>query len=79
MNFFDSLMSPLSKDHCMFFYYLGLLTLLLALFALGGFIMGLFKKRSGYAMGAYFMSFLSNILMYYTLRIYYSICIVTLR
>jgi hypothetical protein len=79
MNFFDSLMSPLSKDHCMFFYYLGLLSLLLALFALGGLLMGTFKKKSGYAMGAYFMSFLSNILMYYTLRIYYSICIVSLR
>ena len=79
MNFFDRLMSPLSKDYCMLFYYLGLLSLLLALFAVGGLIMGLFRKRSGYAMGAYAMSFLSNILMYYTLRIYYSICIVTLR
>jgi hypothetical protein len=79
MNFFDSLMSPLSKDHCMLFYYLGLLTLLFALFALVGLISGLFQKKSGYAMGAYFMSFLSNLLMYYTLRVYYSICIVSLR
>lgn len=79
MNFFDSLMSPLSKDHCAFFYYLGLLSLFLALFAAVGLIMGLFKKKSGYAMGGYVMSFLSNLLMYYTLRIYYSICIVSLR
>ena len=79
MNFFDRLMSPLSKDHCAFFYYLGLLSLFLSLFALVGFVMGLFRKKTGYAMGAYFMSFLSNLLMYYTLRIYYSICIVSLR
>jgi len=79
MDFFDNLMSPLSKAHCAFFYYIGLLNLFLAILALGGLIGGLFQKKSAYAMGAYFMSFLSNILMYYTLRIYYSICIVTLR
>ncbi len=76
---FDNLMSPLSKDHCMFFYYLGLLSLLFATFAVIGLVGGFFQKKSGYAMGAYFMSFLSYILMYYTSRIYYSICIVSLR
>jgi len=79
MGFFDGLMSPLSKDHCAFFYYLGLLSLFFSLIALVGLISGLFQKKSGYAMGAYFMSFLSNLLMYYTLRIYYSMCIVSLR
>ena len=33
MNFFDSLMAPLGKDYCALFYYLGLLSLFLALFA----------------------------------------------
>lgn len=79
MSFFDSLMAPLSKDHCAFFYYLGLLSLFLTLIAAVGLVTGLFQKKSGYAMGAYLMSFLSNLLMYYTLRIYYSICIVSLR
>ena len=79
MSFFDSLMAPLSKDHCMFFYFVGLINLLLAVLAIVGFVAGLLQKKSGYAMGAYLMSFFSNLLMYYTLRIYYSICIVSLR
>ena len=79
MNFFDSLMAPLGKDYCALFYYLGLLSLFLALFAVVGFVMGLFQKKSSYAMGAYFMSFISNILMYYFLRIYYSMCVASLR
>ena len=72
MNFFDRLMAPLGKDYCALFYYL-------ALFAVIGFVMGFFQKKSRYAMGAYFMSFISNILMYYFLRIYYSMCIASLR
>lgn len=79
MNFFDRLMSPLGKDYCAVFYYLGLISLFLALLAVIGFVMGIFQKKSGYAMGAYFMSFISNILMYYFLRIYYSMCIASLH
>ena len=79
MNFFDRLMAPLGKDYCALFYYLGLLSLFLALFAVVGFVMGFFQKKSGYAMGSYFMSFISNILMYYFLRIYYSMCVASLR
>ena len=79
MNFFDKLMAPLSKDYCALFYYLGLLSLFLALIAIIGLVMGFFQKKSGYAMGAYFMSFISNILMYYFLRIYYSMCVASLR
>ena len=52
MNFFDRLMAPLGKDYCALFYYLGLLSLFLALFAVVGFVMGFFQKKSSYAMGA---------------------------
>jgi hypothetical protein len=27
MNFFDDLMTPFGKEHCMFFYYLGYFSL----------------------------------------------------
>ena len=79
MNFLDNLMSPLSRDHCMLFYYLGLISLFFAIAALVGFILGLFRKNSQYAMGAYFMSFLSNMILYYISRIHYSICVAALR
>jgi hypothetical protein len=79
MNFFDSLMSPLSRDHCMLFYIIGLVSLFFAILALVGFVVGLFRKNSQYAMGAYFMSFLSNMVLYYVSRIHYSICVSALR
>jgi|UniRef100_A0A6C0DVJ5 hypothetical protein len=79
MNFFDSLMSPLSRDHCLLFYIIGLVSLLFAILALVGFVVGLFRKNSQYAMGAYFMSFLSNMVLYYVSRIHYSICVSALR
>jgi hypothetical protein len=79
MSIFDNWMSPLGKNHCMFFYYLGLLSLLFAAFAAIGFVLGFFQKKSGYAMGAYVMSLISYVLMYYISRLYYSICIVSLR
>ena len=79
MNFFDNLMSPLNRDHCMLFYYLGLISLISALFALGGLLIGLFRKNSQYSMGAYLMSFLSNLVMYYFSRIHYSICLAALN
>ena len=79
MSFLDSLMSPLSRDHCMLFYILGLISLLFAVSALIGFTVGLFRKNSQYAMGAYFISFLSNMILYYISRIHYSICVAALR
>lgn len=79
MNLFDNLMAPVARDHCMLFYVIGLLSLFFALVALIGFIVGLFRKNSQYVMGAYFMSFLTNMIMYYFARIYYSICLAALR
>jgi hypothetical protein len=79
MGFFDSLMAPLGKDYCMLFYIVGIFALLLALFSFAAFVAGFFQKKSAYVMGAYFISSISYILMYYTSRLYYSICIATLR
>ena len=79
MNFFDSLMAPLNRDHCLLFYLFGLFSLLSAVIALIGFTVGLFRKNSQYVMGAYFISFISNMLLYYFARIHYSICVSALR
>jgi hypothetical protein len=79
MNFFDSLMAPLNRDHCLLFYLLGLFSLASAVIALIAFTIGLFTKNSTYAMVALFGSFISNMIVYYFSRIYYSICIAALR
>jgi ABC-type Fe3+-siderophore transport system permease subunit len=79
MNFFDSLMAPLNRDHCLLFYILGLFSLASAAIALIAFVIGLFRKNSTYAMVALFGSFISNMIVYYFARIYYSICIAALR
>lgn len=79
MNFLDSLMSPLSKNHCLLFYLVGLFSLAMAVPALIGLLMGLFRKNSSYVMGAYFMSFITNIILYYISRINYSVCLGALR
>jgi hypothetical protein len=79
MNIFDNLMSPLSRDYCLIFYVIGLISLFFALSALVGFVVGLFRKNSQYAMWAFFMSFITNMLLYYISRTHYSICITALR
>jgi hypothetical protein len=79
MGFFDSLMAPLGKDYCMLFYVFGFLGLLLCLFSFGGLVVGLFRTKSVYVMGAYFMSFLYALIIYYLNRLHYSICIAALR
>jgi hypothetical protein len=79
MNFFDGLMAPLGKNYCALFYFFGLLSLFLALIAAGGMVMGLFQKKSGLVLFMMFLNVLSNIFMYYVMRIYYSMCIASLR
>jgi len=80
MNFFDNLMSPLSRDYCLIFYVIGLVSLFFALSALVGFVVALFRKNSQYAiLFTLFMSFITNMLLYYISRTHYSICVAALR
>jgi hypothetical protein len=79
MNFFDGLMAPLGKNYCALFYFFGLFSLLLALIALGGIVVGIFNKKAGFVLFMMFINMLSNIFMYYVMRIYYSMCIASLR
>ena len=53
MNVFDSIMSPLGREHCMIFYYIGLVTFF---FAVGSFVLGLmfvFNKKTRSIMSIY--------------------------
>ena len=79
MNFFDGLMAPLGKNYCALFYYFGLFCLFLTLLAAVGIVMGIYNKKSGYILFMMFINMLSNLLMYYIMRIYYSMCIASLR
>lgn len=74
MNFFDDLMTPFGKEHCMFFYYLGYFSLGAVVLTFIGIIIALFKKNYkilGFAT-SYFITF---ILMYYVYRLNYSVCL----
>lgn len=79
MNFFNSLMAPLGKNYCILFYVFGIFGALLVLLSFGGLMLGLFRKNSGYVMGAYFMSFIYALFIYYLNRIHYNICKAALR
>jgi hypothetical protein len=74
MSFFDDLMTPFGKEHCMFFYYLGYFSLGAVVLTFIGIIISLFKKNYrilGFAT-SYFITF---ILMYYVYRLNYSVCL----
>ena len=74
MNFFDGLMTPFGKEHCMFFYYLGYISLAAVISAFIGIIISLVNKNYkilGFAI-SYFLTF---VLMYYIYRLHYSVCL----
>jgi len=79
MNFFNSLMAPLGKNYCILFYVFGIFGALLVLLSFGGLMLGLFRKNSSYVMGAYFVSFIYALIIYYLNRIHYNICKAALR
>jgi hypothetical protein len=81
MNFLDSLMAPLSKDFCLLFYIVGLLGLGLAVLSFVGAMAGFFiyNQKSSYLIGAYLISFLYALFIYYLNRVHYSMCIAALR
>lgn len=75
MNVFDSIMSPLGREHCMIFYYIGLF---LFFFALVGLILGLVKlfNKKSFNMGVLFIvQSLGAFISYYLYRIIYSMCV----
>jgi hypothetical protein len=71
-------MAPLGKEHCMIFYYLGLMTLFFAIFAVGIGIVYLFDKKTRMPGFILMLNSFTMFFMYYLYRIIYSICIKTL-
>ena len=78
MGFFDGLMTPLGKEHCMFFYYLGYFSLALILVGVVVFIMSLFKKNLKLTgLSLYYL--LLAVMMYYVYRLNYSVCLIAFK
>lgn len=74
MNFFNSLMAPLGKEHCMIYYVFGLFSLLIAVITLVRSLMYLTNKKTTDLGMILLVNSLGLFLSYYLYRILYSIC-----
>lgn len=74
MGFFEDLMSPLGKEHCMLFYYIGYFCLAALFLAVIVTIMSLYKKNFKLTGLAIYFSVIFAF-MYYFYRVIYSICL----
>ncbi len=75
MNIFDSIMSPLGREHCMIFYYIGLVIFFSSLIGLLLGLIKLFNKKTFDIGGLIFLNSLGGFLSYYLYRIVYSMCV----
>ncbi len=78
MNFFDNLMAPLSREHCMIIYYLGIINVFFAAILLVVGVFNLFDNKNMKTGVVLLVQSFVAIFMYYLYRIAYSICIKTL-
>ena len=75
MNVFDSIMSPLGREHCMIFYYIGLV---IFFFSVVGLLLGLIKlfNKKSFDMGVLLIiNSFGGFFSYYLYRIIYSMCV----
>ena len=82
MQIFNDLMSPLTKESCTVFYYLGIFSFIIAMFSIISLIISIFnykKDKSPYMLIFIIMEIVRNLLMYYFSRIYYSMCLGSLN
>ncbi len=75
MNFLDNLMAPLSREHCMIIFYLGIINLFFAVLLLVSGVINLFDKKSMNKGGVLLINSFVAFFMYYLYRISYSVCI----
>jgi len=68
------LFSPLGVSNCTFFYLVSVLSFAMFVVVL---VMGLFKKIKNWSV--YLMTALSPLISYYIYRLFYSMCIVSLK
>lgn len=78
MNFFDNLMAPLSREHCMIIYYLGIINVFFAAILLVVGVFNLFDNKNMKTGVVLLLQSFVALFMYYLYRIAYSICIKTL-
>jgi hypothetical protein len=74
MSFFEDLMSPLGKEHCMYFYYLGYISIILIIVTLIIAIASVYRKNYR-IFGLTISYFITLVLMYYISRLNYSVCL----
>ncbi len=75
MNVFDSIMSPLGREHCMIFYYIGLFIFFVSLVGLLLGFIKLFNKKTFDIGGLIIINSLGGFISYYLYRIIYSMCV----
>ena len=74
MNFLNTLMAPLGKEHCMIYYVFGLFSLLIAVITLVRSLVYLTNKKTNDLGMILLVNSLGLFLSYYLYRILYSIC-----
>jgi hypothetical protein len=75
MNVFDSIMSPLGREHCMIFYYIGLFIFFGSLIGILIGIIYLFDKKSRQVGLFSIIQGILGLFSYYLYRIIYSMCV----
>tara|TARA_Y100000389_G_scaffold10942_2_gene10148 strand:- start:3495 stop:3710 length:216 start_codon:yes stop_codon:yes gene_type:complete len=68
-------MAPLSREHCMIIFYLGIINLFFAVLLLVSGVINLFDKKSMNKGGVLLINSFVAFFMYYLYRISYSVCI----
>lgn len=75
MNVFDSIMSPLGREHCMIFYFIGLFIFFGSLIGILIGIIYLFDKKSRQVGLFSIIQGILGLFSYYLYRIIYSMCV----
>ena len=75
MNVFDSIMSPLGREHCMIFYFIGLFIFFGSLIGILIGIIYLFDKKSRQVGLFSIIQGILGLFSYYLYRIAYSMCV----
>lgn len=77
-NYFDTIMSPLGKENCSIYYFLGIFIFIYAFITLVTALIKLINKNSRQTGFILLLNSISMFISYYLTRIMYSICIKSL-
>ena len=78
MNFFDSLVGPVGKEYCYYFYFLAILSFFLLLAAVLNAFLGIVKTKK---FNFWFIvnTILTPLISYFVSRVYYNMCVNSLH